>query len=117
MSPELIAFLSAVPAILGYLPLSYTLEFILIRSKSEDTPVLKWYSAWSKSWEANAFAVTAFFSSTCFFCSFFNQLFAVERQALVYTSIVLYDIALILGTRMVLKSNQNLNVLFESRIP
>ncbi len=117
MSSGLIAFLAAVPAILGYLPLSYTLEFILIRSKSEETPVLKWYSAWSKSWEANAFAVAAFFSAASFFSSFYTHLYANERQILIYSSTALYDIALITGTRMVLKSNQNLKALFESRIP
>ena len=117
MSSNVTAGLAAVPVILGYLPLSYALEFVLIRSKSIDTPVMKWYSAWSKSWEANVFAFIAFLSAACFFCSFFSHLYANERQMLIYTSTGLRDIALVVGLRMVLKSNKNLKILFESRLP
>lgn len=60
----LLGFLSAVPYVLFSLPLAYTLEFLVIRSESPDTPTMRWYSFFSKSNILNLFAVTMIVDAT-----------------------------------------------------
>ncbi len=56
MPSRLLGFLSGIPLITFFLPICYALDFLVVRSQSDDMPTLRWYSLLSKSKIVNFFA-------------------------------------------------------------
>ena len=54
---QILGFLSGIPYHLFFLPLSYAVDFLMIRSESPDKQTMRWYSMLSKSPIVNTFAV------------------------------------------------------------
>ena len=110
------ATLSAVPFVLFGLPLSYTMEFIIIRAESADKPTMRWWSLWSKSGWMN---LMAFLLALPSFGVLLLILPAIDRDIRAIASfigIISLDFAMLLGAALVFQTNRMIANLARDRM-
>lgn len=118
-SSELVAVMSAIPIVFCFMPLSYTLDFLAVRSKSAETKTMTWKSLFSKSFLANVFALSVIVGCVPLVYSFVMHVNDTSDPAISLQfdriSTVGFVIALVVGIELVRQINRNLRALARSQ--
>ena len=110
---KLIGFASGIPYILLNVPLCYTIEFLVIRSGSPDTPTMRWNTMLSKSKIVNVFGLVVIIDSAITFWSAVMEYVLkkptiLDSPAFEWFNNIVFWIAVILGIRIAKIVNQNI---------
>lgn len=118
MPSLLLGILSGIPYVLFFMPLAYALDFLVVRSRSETEPTMKWYSCFSKSLRVNLFAIAVITYTTIVSLSVVNEFMPKPFHYLGFMEWIGYTsflYALIVGVKIVWQVNHQIEALNNSR--
>ncbi len=110
----LLGILSGIPYVLFFMPLSYALDFLMVRSRSATEPTMRWYSYFSKSLRVNLFAIALIGYVTLVSLSIVSAFLPRPIQYLGFMEWIAYTCflyGLIVGVKIVWQVNANIEKL------
>jgi hypothetical protein len=113
-----VGILSGIPYVLFFVPLSYTLDFLVIRSRSETERTMRWYSSFSRSLRVNLFAIALIAYTTLVGYSFLTIITnrPARYQGLMdWIAFTCFLYGLVVGVKIVWQVNHQIEVLNDSK--
>lgn len=110
-SPTVLSLLSFLSPLVCGLPISYALDFICVRVASPDKKTMQWYSAGSRSFAVNVFAIFCIASCTLLILPAFVSLHTTTRGGCIFLGLILLVAALLVGVHIVFATNRKIVVL------
>ena len=115
MPSSLVAGLSVVPIVLFGVPLSYAMDFLIVRSESPNNPTMKWTSLWSRSGQVNVLAALLAAPSIGLLFCLLKRVPIETTYLIVFLETVSFSFAIVQGAALVFQINRRISNLVESR--
>ena len=114
MSSFAVAGLSIIPIVLFGLPLSYTMDFLVIRSESDTKPTMKWTSLLSKSGQVNGFALLQAIPGLCLLFGVMAKITGGAQALVGFAGILALHFSTLVGASMAFQTNRRIAMLIDS---